>query len=131
MKHLLLTLFIVLAGFSNAQDADTTIIYTINKTNKLIQVSTSEQVVYTLEFRDLNALKEIRKLHFDSEEKMAQFFDLSFKALESDVGTMIDGYSVKRKTKSVLRVGYLGGYCFINYNTLEKMKDAYERRLED
>lgn len=125
MKSLLTTLCLLLSISSFAQD--TTDIYVINNTNRLVAIDTDS---YSFIYRDLKSLKQIRSFHFEAKKDLVKFFDLCLKALEKDQGTITGSYNVSRNklSKNVVRVNDKnGGYVLIKYDTLEHMRKAADR----
>lgn len=124
MKSLFTTICLLLSISSFGQD--TTDIYVINKTNRLVSVGSES---YSFIYRDLKSLKQIRSFHFESKKDLFKFFNLCQKALEKDQGTITDDYNVSRNklSKNVVRVNDKnGGYVLIKYVTLEHMRKAVE-----
>jgi hypothetical protein len=122
MKALFTTLCILISTLSFGQD--TTDIYVINKTNRLVSVGTSS---YSFVYRDLKSLKQIKSFHFETLVDLEKFFGLCQKALEKDQGTVTEKYNVSRNrlSKNVVRVNdKTGGYVLLKYSTLEHMKKA-------
>ena len=124
MKLILSTLFVLvqLAAFSQ----DTTDIYVINKTNRLIKI---DDAAYAFVYRDLKSLKEIRSFNFENKTALDKFFRLCQKALDVDQGTVTGHYNVSRNrlSKNVVRVNDKnGGYTLIKYTTLDHMRKALE-----
>lgn len=118
--------FIFFLAF-NTYSQDTTDLYVINNTNRLVKLGEGE---YAFIYRDLKSLKEIRSIDFDSNDAMSKFFDLCFKALEKDQGTVTEHYNVSRNklSKNVVRVNdKQGGYFLLKYETLEHMKSAFSK----
>ena len=124
MKALFTTICLLLSISSFGQD--TTDIYVINKTNRLVSIDSDS---YSFIYRDLKSLKHIRSFHFDTKADLDKFFNLCQKALEQDQGTITDTYNVSRNklSKNVVRVNDKdGGYVLIKYLTLEHMRKAVE-----
>jgi hypothetical protein len=125
MKALFTTLCLLISLSSFGQD--TTDIYVINKTNRLVAIGTDS---FSFIYRDLKSLKQIRSFHFETEDDLTKFFSLCFKALEKDQGTITDKYNVSRNnlSKNVVRINNkVGGYVLLKYTTLEHMQKALER----
>lgn len=125
MKALFTTLFIFL--FITCFGQDTTDIYVINKTNRLVAIDSDS---YSFIYRDLKSVKEIRSFHFESKVELDKFFELCQKALDKDQGTVTSEYNVSRNklSKNVVRVNNkIGGYVLIKYSTLDHMRKAVER----
>ena len=126
MKALFTTLCLLISISSFGQD--TTDIYVINKTNRLVTIGSDS---FSFIYRDLKSLKQIRSFHFDTDADLTKFFALCFKALEKDQGTITDNYNVSRNnlSKNVVRINNkVGGYVLLKYSTLEHMQKAMERK---
>ena len=124
MKAIFTTLCLLISISSFGQD--TTDIYVINTTNRLVALDSDS---YSFLYRNLKSLKKMRFLHFESTEDVVKFFDLCQKALDLDQGTITSNYNVSRNTvsKNVVRVNDKdGGYFLLKYSTLEHMRKAFE-----
>lgn len=125
MKALFATLCLLLSITSFGQD--TTDIYVINATNRLVAIDADS---YSFTYRDLKSLKERRSLYFETAADLEKFFELCQKALDKDQGTVTSDYNVSRNrlSKNVVRVNNkIGGYFLLKYTTLEHMRKAYEK----
>lgn len=125
MKAFFTTLCLLFSITSFAQD--TTDVYVINETNRLVALEADS---YSFFYRNLKSLKETRTLHFESETELIKFFDLCQKALDKDQGTVTSSYNVSRNrlSKNVVRVNDKdGGYFLLKYTTLEHMRKAFEK----
>jgi hypothetical protein len=123
MKNLLIVLALLFTTNLIAQ-SDTSDVYVINNTNRLVKVGGES---YALIYRDLKSLKQIRSFHFDDSKELDRFFELCQKALEKDQGTVTANYNVSRNklSKNVVRVNdKQGGYMLLKYSTLQHMKTA-------
>jgi len=124
MKALLTVLLLLVSLISYSQD--TTDIYVINKTNRLVAIDSDS---YSFIYRDLKSVKQIRSFHFKSMTELEKFFNLCQKALDKDQGTVTSEYNVSRNklSKNVVRVNDKnGGYVLLKYSTLEHMRKAVE-----
>lgn len=122
MKTIILLSALFFCNLSFSQD--TSEVYVINKTNRLVSVNNTG---YAFLYRDLKSLKEVRSFDFKNKHELLRFFELCQKALEQDQGTVTDNYNVSRNklSKNVVRVNdKKGGYVLIKYATLQKMKTA-------
>ena len=132
MRTFLLAAFLLL-GFQNFAQTDTVIVskdtvnvYVISSTNRLIEIEGD----YAIEYRDLKNLKNGRFLNFDSAKDLEKFFDSCFRSLEKGTEIASVNYTLSRNkiSKNVVRVqGKEKSYFMLSYETLEKMKTAYER----
>jgi hypothetical protein len=125
MKALLTTILLFLSIVCIGQD--TTDVYVINSTNRLVAIDSDS---YALIYRDLKSIKEIRSFHFESSADLEKFFELCQKALDLDQGTITDQYNVSRNTisKNVVRINdKKGGYILLKYSTLDHMRKAFEK----
>lgn len=109
---------------------DTTDIYVINSTNRMIAVDNS----FAIEFRDLKKITEIGTIHFDSVKEVEQFFATCYRVLEQDVKVVGTLYTVSRNklSKNVVRVDGQSetGYFFLSYDSVEKMEKAFYRTIQ-
>lgn len=132
MKRILLAAFLLL-GFQNFAQTDTVIVtsdtvdvYVISSTNRLVEIEGD----YAIEYRDLKNLKNGSYLHFDSGKDLEKFFASCFRSLEKGIEIASVNYTLSRNklSKNVVRVqGKEKSYFMLKYDTLEKMKTAYER----
>ena len=125
MKALFTALFLLTSGFGFGQD--TTDIYVINKTNRLVAIQPDS---YAFIYRDLKSLKQVRSIDFESDTDLLKFFKLCQKALDKDQGTVTAAYNVSRNrlSKNVVRIQDKDdGYVLLSYSTLDHMRKAFER----
>ena len=125
MKALFTTLFLLVSVFGFSQD--TTDIYVINKTNRLVALQSDS---YAFIYRDLKSLKQIRSFNFDDKAGLLKFFRLCYKALDQDQGTVTSKYNVSRNrlNKNVVRVqDKNNGFVLISNSTLDNMREALKR----
>ena len=132
MKSHLLLLFLALSTFSFGQSdstvvtEDTTDIYVINSTNRLIQVGDD----YSIEFRDLKRLTEVHYIRFDTEGEVRKFFSDCYKVLDQNTTIATRLYIVNRNvlSRNVVRIEHDDlAYFMLAYGTLEKMEKAFDR----
>lgn len=124
MKTLLAILLFTLSFNSFSQD--TTSLYVINNTNRLVQVGDS----YSFFYRDLKYIKEIRELKFETKKELDEFFEKAYKVLNTDVALITQGYNLMRNkmNKNVLKIRNKDlGYVYIKRRTLDNMKEASNR----
>jgi hypothetical protein len=142
MKTIFLFLFI-LVGFTSFSQEDSTIVvsdsvvsfdttnvYVINTTNRLIKVNNS----YALIYRDLRSLRDIDTIRFNSAKELDKFFETSFKSLEQGVSITGQNYRVSRNviSKNVIRVENMhDAYFLLTYDTVQKMQTAFHRSVKD
>lgn len=122
MKTILASLLLIVSfnGFSQ----DTTDVYVINNTNRLVSIDGNS---YAFIYRDLKSLKQIRSFHFSSKTELDKFFNLCQKALDQDQGTITASYNVSRNriSKNVVRINDKNdGYVLLKYDTLDHMRKA-------
>lgn len=125
MKALFTTLCLLVSLFGFSQD--TTDIYVINKTNRLVAIQPDS---YAFIYRDLKSLKQIRSFNFETKADLLAFFKLCQKALDKDQGTITSDYNVSRNrlSKNVVRIQDKNdGYVLLSYTTLDHMRSALER----
>lgn len=136
MKTSLLLFFLALGSFSFSQadssvvSEDTSVIYVINNTNRLIQVGDD----YSIEFRDLKRLTEVHYIRFESEDDVRKFFSDCFKVLEQNTIIATKLYIVNRNalSRNVVRIEHDDlAYFMLGYGTLEKMEKAFDRYLKE
>jgi len=142
MKTIFLFLFI-LFGFTSFSQEDSTIVasdsvvsfnttnvYVINTTNRLIKVNNS----YALIYRDLRSLRDIDTIRFKLAKVLDKFFETSFKSLEQGVCITGQNYRVSRNviSKNVIRVENMhDAYFLLTYDTVQKMQTAFHRSVKD
>jgi sialic acid synthase SpsE len=125
MKALFTSLFLLVSVFGFSQD--TTDIYVINKTNRLVAIQSDS---YAFIYRDLKSLKQIRSFNFETKADLLTFFKLCQKALDKDQSTITSDYNVSRNrlSKNVVRIqDKKDGYVLLSYTTLDHMRSALER----
>jgi hypothetical protein len=125
MKALFTTFCLLVSIFGFGQD--TTDIYVINKTNRLVAMQTDS---YAFIYRDLKSLKQIQSFDFETKADLLKFFKLCQKALDKDQTTITADYNVSRNrlSKNVVRIqNKEGGYVLLSYTTLDHMRSALER----
>ncbi len=132
MKSLLLLLFIAFSGITFGQTdttsvtEDTSDIYVINNTNRLIQVGDD----YSIEFRDLKRLKEVHYIRFESQGEVRKFISDCYKVLDKNTTIATAKYIVNRNvlSRNVVRIEHDDlAYFLLSYGTLEKMEKAFDR----
>ena len=132
MKSLIFISFLMLGGTLLGQSdsiigaQDTSAIYVINSTNRLIQVGES----FSVEFRDLKSLKEGHAITLGTAADVEQFFATCFKVLDQDITIVGGNYTVNRNvvSKQVVRIENKNeSYFILTYGTLEKMEKAFAR----
>ena len=105
---------------------DTSAIYVINSTNRLIQVGDR----FSVEFRDLKSLKEGHTIPLGAAADVEQFFTTCYKVLDQDITIVGANYTVNRNvvSKQVVRIESKNeSYFILTYGTLEKMEKAFKR----
>lgn len=125
MKALFTSLCLLVSVFGFSQD--TTDIYVINKTNRLVAIQSDS---YAFIYRDLKSLKQIRSFNFETKADLLTFFNLCQKALDKDQSTITSDYNVSRNrlSKNVVRIqDKKDGYVLLSYTTLDHMRSALER----
>ncbi|GAB5417094.1 MAG: hypothetical protein Crog4KO_19600 [Crocinitomicaceae bacterium] len=134
MKSLLLLSCLIFSGLTFAQSdstlvtEDTTDIYVINSTNRIMQVGDN----FSIEFRDLKSLKELHYIRLDNQAEVQKFFNTCYKVLDKNVEIVGQKYTIKRNivSKSVVRISHHdGAYFMLSYDTIEKMEKAFNRIL--
>lgn len=141
MKNILTLILVVFSFGAFAQEndtpklnsADTTEIYVINSTTRFVALPNEGNTKYSFFYRDLKFLKIIRELKFQNSEEVNKFFDTCEKALETDKTFITQGYNVMRNklSKNVLRLNNKdGGYFLLKYDSLEKMRKAFNKYAE-
>lgn len=132
MKSLILLLFLAFGGFAFSQTdstvvtEDTSDIYVINSTNRLIQVGDN----FSIEFRDLKRLTEVHYIRFDDAAEVRKFFSDCYKVLDQNTTLATKKYIVNRNmlSKNVVRIQHDDlAYFLLAYGTLEKMEKAFDR----
>ena len=125
MKFLFTSIFFLVSIFCFSQD--TTDIYVINKTNRLVSIQPDS---YAFIYRDLKSLKQIRSFDFETKADLLKLFMLCQKALDKDQGTITSDYNVSRNklSKNVVRIqDKKGSYVLLSYTTLNHMRNALTR----
>jgi hypothetical protein len=134
MKSLLLLACLLFGSFSYAQTdstvltEDTTDIYVINSTNRLVQVGDR----FLIEFRDLKSLKELHYIQLDSKAGVDKFFATCYRVLDQNIKIMGQHYSINRNmvSKNVVRIEHHDqAYFMLAYGTIEKMEKAFQRHF--
>lgn len=134
MKLLFFLLGISITGISIAQEdstrvtEDTSDIYVINSTNRLMKVGDD----YSIEFRDLKSLDEVHYIRLDTEADVKTFFADCYKVLDQNTTVSKELYSINRNvlSKFVIRIEHDDeAYFMLAYGTLEKMEKAFNRYL--
>lgn len=132
MKSIFLFASLLLCGFSFAQTdstlviEDTTNIYVINSTNRLIQVGNN----YSIEFRDLKTLNEVHYIRLDSKADVEKFFATCYRVLDQNKKVVGQHYTINRNvlSKNVVRIEHKDeAYFMLAYGTIEKMEKAFTR----
>ncbi len=129
IKYTLLTFALFCIVVLKAQ-SDTTMIYSINKTNQFVQVKTPEKTHYSFFYRDLKFMKETRELIFATKQDVNEFFDKAEKVLATDSGIITSEYNLYRNklNKNTLRLqNKKGGYVLISRETLETMRKEFNK----
>lgn len=129
MKHLLFALFLVVSGFTFAQD--TTNVYVINNTNRLIRISQSNgPSTYVIEYRNLKKLNDTASVYLGRKEDVYKFFNTCEKVLNTDTRIIGEHYNVNRNKvdKNTVKVDNKmeGAYFLVKRETLENMKSAMD-----
>jgi len=136
MKSLFLLIFLSFGSLTFAQSDSTTVIedtsdiYVINNTNRLIQVGDD----YSIEFRDLKRLTEVHYIRFESQADVSKFFADCYKVLDQNTTISNQLYTVNRNvlSKNVVRVQHHDlAYFLLSYGTIENMEKAFERFLKE
>ncbi len=132
MKSLLLLTSLIFSALTFAQSdstvitEDTTDIYVINNTNRIMQVGDN----FSIEFRDLKRLKELHYIRLDTKAEVQKFFNTCYKVLDQNVEIVGQKYTIKRNvlSKSIVRISHHdGAYFMLSYDTIEKMEKAFNR----
>jgi len=137
MKVLFFVLSLFACGTSVAQEdstialvqEDTSAIYVINNTNRLIKVGD----YYLLEFRDLRTISMVQSIRFDSKENVETFIADCYKVLDQNTTVVREQYKMNRNvlSKFVVRIEQNDeAYFLLAYGTLEKMEKAFKRHLK-
>ena len=130
MKLLPLTLFLLLVSTSVFGQSDTTDLYVINNTNRLVSIKTDGKTHYAFCYRDLKSLRITKCFPFEDKQALTDFFDRCEKSLETDKTLVTKHYNTSRNklNKNVVRVNNKeGGYVLIKYDTLQKMRNAFDK----
>jgi len=136
MKSLLLFFSLALSIVSFGQSdstavlEDTSDIYVINNTNRLIHVGDD----YSIEFRDLKRLTEVHYIRFDDAGEVRKFFSDCYKVLDQNTTIANSLYIVNRNvlSKNVVRIEHDDlAYFLLAYGTLEKMEKAFDRYINE
>ncbi|XOV66315.1 MAG: hypothetical protein ACFHU9_11815 [Fluviicola sp.] len=136
MKSHILPLFLLISSFSFCQSdsvsvaEDTSNIYVINSTNRLIKVGDD----YSIEFRDLKRLTEVHYIRFESKEAVQKFFTDCYRVLDQDATISNSLYTLNRNmlSRNVVRIEHDDeAYFLLAYGTLEKMEKAFKRYATD
>ena len=129
MKYLIL-IFLTCLSIQTYAQSDTTMIYSISKTNQFVQVKTPEKTHYSFFYRDLKFMKETRELIFATKQDVNEFFDKAEKVLATDSGIITSEYNLYRNklNKNTLRLqNKKGGYVLISRETLETMRKEFDK----
>lgn len=136
MKSLLLLICLTFGSFIYAQSdstvvtEDTSDIYVINNTNRLIQVGDD----FSIEFRDLKRLTEVHYIRFDSQADVRKFFADCYKVLDKNTTISNQLYTLNRNmlSKNVVRIQHHDlAYFLLSYGTIENMEKAFERYMQE
>ncbi|MCR9171593.1 MAG: hypothetical protein NXI10_03815 [bacterium] len=136
MKTYFFLFFLLIGGISFGQTdstvvtEDTSNIYVINNTNRLIQVGDD----YSIEFRDLKRLTEVHYIRFEDEQAVRKFFSDCYKVLEQNTTIATELYIVNRNvlSRNVARIEHDDlAYFLLAYGTLEKMEKAFDRYVKE
>ena len=129
MERILLSLFLVISSFSFAQD--TTDVYVINSTNRLIRIANGSSNTYAIEYRNLKKLKETVSINFGKKEAVYKFFDTCEKVLNTDTRIIGENYNVNRNKvdKNTVKVDnkFEGAYFLVKRETLDNMRSAMDK----
>jgi hypothetical protein len=132
MKKYYFTLFLFVLSTTVFGQSDTTDLYVINKTNRFVAIQADGKKTYSFFYRDLKFLRETKEFSFKKVEDAVLFFDRCEKSLETDKTLVTEFYNVSRNklNKNVVRVNNKeGGYVMIKYDTLTKMRRAFEKSI--
>lgn len=130
MNRLLLA-FILLTGFS-VFGQDTTEVYVINNTNRLIRIAEGNQNNYVIEYRNLKKLNQTVSISLGKKDAVYKFFDTCEKVLNTDTRIIGENYNVSRNKidKNTVKVDNKveGAYFLVKRETLENMRSALDKQ---
>jgi hypothetical protein len=115
---------------STVVSEDTSDIYVINNTNRLIQVGDD----YSIEFRDLKRLREVHYIRFENVGEVRKFFSDCYKVLDQNTTIANSLYILNRNvlSRNVVRIEHDDlAYFLLAYGTLEKMEKAFNRHTTE
>lgn len=130
MKLFLPLLLLSLGSFCFSQD--TTDIYVLSSSNRLIQIKKDTQISYSLEYRNLKKLNETVSIDFGKKENVYKFFETCEHVLNTDTRIVGERYNIGRNKidKNTVKVDNKkgGAYCLIKRETLENMRSAMDKQ---
>ena len=130
MKLFLPLLLLSLGSFCFSQD--TTDIYVLSSSNRLIQIKKDAQISYSLEYRNLKKLNETVSIDFGKKENVYKFFETCEHVLNTDTRIVGERYNIGRNKidKNTVKVDNKkgGAYCLIKRETLENMRSAMDKQ---
>lgn len=126
-KFLYLLFFLV---STSAIGQDTTNVYVINNTNRLIRISSDGVNNYAVEYRNLKKLNETAAIQLGRKEGVYKFFETCEKVLNTDTRIIGEYYNVNRNKidKNTVKVDNkaAGAYFLVKRETLDNMRSAME-----
>lgn len=130
MKTLLIAISLISSITLYAQD--TTDVYVLSSSNRLIQIKKETQISYVLEYRNLKKLKETVSIDFGKKENVYKFFETCEHVLNTDTRIVGERYNIGRNKidKNTVKVDNKkgGAYCLIKRDTLENMRSAMDKQ---
>ena len=130
MKLFLPLLLLSLGSFCFSQD--TTDVYVLSSSNRLIQIKKDAQICYSLEYRNLKKLNETVSIDFGKKENVYKFFETCEHVLNTDTRVVGERYNIGRNKidKNTVKVDNKkgGAYCLIKRETLENMRSAMDKQ---
>ena len=130
MKLFLPLLLLSLGSFCFSQD--TTDVYVLSSSNRLIQIKKDAQISYSLEYRNLKKLNETVSIDFGKKENVYKFFETCEHVLNTDTRVVGERYNIGRNKidKNTVKVDNKkgGAYCLIKRETLENMRSAMDKQ---
>ena len=127
----LIAFLFILFSF-NAISQDTSDVYVINNTNRLVSVESDQGTGYVFFYRNLSKIGTTDFIPFEDNEAMISFFNTCLRSLDEDKLLMTQGYSISRNklSKKVAKVRKKdGGYFLLKRDTLDAIRDAYARSV--
>lgn len=130
MKLFLPILLLTLSSSCFSQD--TTDVYVLSSSNRLVQIKKDSQISYALEYRNLKKLKETVCIDFGKKENVYKFFETCDHVLNTDTRVVGERYNIGRNKidKNTVKVDNKneGAYCLIKRETLENMRSAMDKQ---